>query len=135
MSEEAQIVGASAEEGETAPSARLIREAIDEARDLVRLEVALAREEMGEELGRAKASATAMGAAAAMGIAGLTLLLTAIAFAAHESWLVALLLGAGLVTLAVVAALIGRSAMPTVALPATRERVGSSLRGLRERII
>jgi hypothetical protein len=117
-----------------APSARLIREAIDEARDLVRLEVALAREELGEDLGRAKGVAAAMSTAAVLGIAGFTMLVAAIALAAGGSWLVALLLGAGLLVVGAAVGVLGWRVMPTVALPTTRERVGSSLRGLRERI-
>jgi hypothetical protein len=119
---------------EDAPSARLIREAIDEARDLVRLEVALAREELGDELRQTKAGAAAIGAGAVLAIAGFTMLVVTIALAAGGSWLVALLLGVGLVAAGAGIALLGLRAVPTVALPATRERVGSSIRGFRERL-
>jgi hypothetical protein len=119
---------------EDAPSARLIREAIDEARDLVRLEVALAREELGDELRQAKTGATAISAGVVMAIAGFTMLVATIAFAAGGSWLVALLLGIGLVAAGAGVALLGLRTVPTAALPTTRERVGSSLRGFRERL-
>jgi hypothetical protein len=116
----------------TESSAALLREAIDEARELVRLEAELARQELKEEIVRTKAAGMAFGAAAVTGIAGFTMLVATIAFAAGRSWLCALLLGAALLLVAGLFVLVGYRSVPTFAV--TRERVEASLRGLRERI-
>lgn len=118
---------------QTEGNVRLVREAIDEARDLVRIEVALAREELKEEVRRGKGGIAAIGAAAVLGIAGLTMLIASIAFAAARSWLVAVLLGAGLVAGAGLLAWLGWRNVPRAPLPATRERLESSLRDFRGR--
>jgi hypothetical protein len=117
----------------TESSTTLLREAIDEARELVRLEAELARQEIKEELGRAKTAGGALGAAAVMAMAGITMLIATIAFAAGRPWLCALLLGVGLLAGAGAVGFLGYRAMPLSPLPATRERVEASLRGFKER--
>jgi hypothetical protein len=125
-----EVEGADEAEG----NVRLVREAIDEARDLVRLEVALAREELKAEMRRAKGGAAAMGAAVVLAIAGLTMLIASIPFAAGRSWLAALLIGAGLVAGAGLLAFRGWRIVPHEPLPATRERLESSLRDFRDQL-
>ena len=46
------------------PASRLVRQALDETRNLVRLEVALARDELRRELGHVKVGAVALAGAA-----------------------------------------------------------------------
>jgi hypothetical protein len=115
-------------------SAALLREAIDETRELVRLEVELARQELGGEILRAKTAGAAFGGAAVMGTVGIALLFASIAFAVGRSWLCALLMGAGLLVLAGIFGFLGYRASPRKPFPATRERVETSLRSLKERI-
>jgi uncharacterized membrane protein YqjE len=112
----------------------LVREAIEETRDLVRLEVELARRELKEEIARAKVSAAALGAAAATAVAGVTMLLVALALAFHAAGLAALVIGLALVAIAGGLAFAGWKAMPKKPLHGTKERLESDYERLRERI-
>ncbi len=116
------------------PTAELIREALDETRELVRLEVALARHEMKAELMRAKAGGVALGAAAGLALSGLTMFFVAIANAFAMVWLAALLIGVILTCLAAMLALGGWMSLPKEPMVETRERLATDLKGLRERI-
>lgn len=112
----------------------LVREAIAETRELVRLEVALAREEIKTEMTRAKAGAIAMAVAATAAVCGLTLCLVAIAAAFSVIWLAALVLGAILLLGAGAAALLGWKAVPKRLMGSTRERLQTDVKQLKERI-
>jgi hypothetical protein len=116
------------------PAAKLIREALDEVRDLVRLEVALAREEARSELTRAKASAIALSAAAVLAVSAFSLFMVAISAAFASMWLVALILGGILACLAAVLASFARGRMPKGLLGETKERLSADLQQLKERI-
>ncbi len=120
--------------GETEPTAELVREALDQARDLVRLEVALAREEVVSELARAKTAAVALGAAGAFAVSGCTMLLVAIALGFSKGWLAALLIGGIVLGLSAAMALGGWKDVPTQPLGQTKERLGADLKQLRERV-
>jgi hypothetical protein len=114
-------------------SVRLVRDAIDEARDLVQLELALAREELSEELSRARGAGITIGSAAALGVSGFTMLVTTIALASGRAWLVALALGAGLLVVALGLGALGWRVIPHDPMRVTRARLESSLRELKER--
>ncbi len=116
------------------PTAQLIREAVDETRQLVRLEVALAREELKAELTKARAGAIAVGAAGAAALCALTLFLVTIALAFGSPWLAALIIGAIVLTLAAAIGLGGWKMLPKRPLGETRERLESDLKQLKERI-
>ncbi len=116
------------------PTADLIREALDETRDLVRLEVALAREELKAELTQAKTGGFALGSAAAAGIAAFTMFMVTIALAFAIKWLAALIIGGVLLAMAGALALGGWKLMPKEPLGETRERIGSDLKQLKERV-
>ena len=72
----------------------LAREAVDETRDLVRIEVAIARHDLVRELASARSAAVRLGLAAGTCVVGVALLLVAVAAAFEPLWLSALLLGA-----------------------------------------
>jgi len=112
----------------------LVREALDETRALVRLEVALAHEEVKAELAKAKVGAIAMGGATAAGVAGGTLCLVAIAAAFSAIWLAALILGLIVLLCAAAAALVGWRALPKRLMNETRDRLELQVKQLRERI-
>jgi hypothetical protein len=117
-----------------APTAELVREALDETRELVRLEVALAREELTAELSRAKVAVASLAAAGALVVCGLTLVLAAIALAFTKAWLVALVLGLILTVLSCAVGLGGWKSLPRKLLGETRGRIESDLKQLKERI-
>jgi hypothetical protein len=119
---------------ESPPTADLVREALDESRELVRLEVALAREELKSELSRARESAVALGTAAGLGLSGFAVLLVAIALAFPIPWLAAVILGAILLAVCGALAFAGYKALPRSPFGGTKERLESDLKKLRERI-
>src|SRR5262249_48450997 len=93
-------------------TAELLREAVDEAKELVRLEVALAKDEARTELAEAKSGAIALGATAALAILGLALVLVALALAIGMTPLPAFIIGIVLLGCAGVAAYMASKLVP-----------------------
>ena len=116
------------------PTAELFREAVDETRELVRLEVELAKEELREELGRAKIGAIGLGAGAGLALSGVTMWFVTIAMAFRMEWLAALILGGILLVVAGIVAFGGYSALPKRPLEQTKERIETDLKQLKERV-
>jgi hypothetical protein len=110
----------------------LVRSAIAEARELARLEVALAKLEMRQEVAAAKHAGVSFGVGTVLAIAGVTLLLTAIALAFSPSWLPALLVGVITLALGGAAGLVGYRIVPKQPLGETRRRATSEVRLLKE---
>ncbi len=117
------------------PAGELFREAVDETRELVRLEVALAREEMRSELRQAMRAAMGFGFGALAAIAAFTMLLVALATTFTREWLAALVMAAALAGVAAAAVALGWLWRPRRPLGDTRQRIGRDLRGLKERIV
>jgi hypothetical protein len=122
------------DERDDEPTTKLLREALDETRELVRLEIALAREETKGELRQAKAGAMALGSAAAAAVASFTMFMVAIALAFSVAWLTSLIIGVILLASAGGLAFAGYKALPTKPLAETKERLESDLKQLKERI-
>jgi hypothetical protein len=116
------------------PTAHLVRDALDQTRELARLEVALARQEITAGIAQAKVGAITMGAAAVAALSALAMFLVAIAAAFRTLWLSALVLGGILVVLALVLGLAGWRAIPKRPLLGTRERLETDLKDLKERV-
>jgi len=110
----------------------LVREAIDETKLLVRLEVALAKAELREELWALERSAVAFGVAAAAAIAGLSLVLVAVALAIGPTPEPALVIGLVLLVAAAIAAFVGVRRLPKQPLAATRRRLQTDVELLEE---
>jgi uncharacterized membrane protein YqjE len=124
-----------AEEIRQERTAELFREAIDETRELARLEVELAKEELWTELRSAKLGGIALGAGAGAALSGVTMCFVAIAMAFSMEWLAALIIGGILLALAAALAIGGYVALPSrPLLEETRERVETDLKRLRERV-
>jgi cytochrome c biogenesis protein CcdA len=117
-------------QNETPTAAQLVREAFDEARELARLEIALARDEAYRQLRAFEASAIAFGVAAGASILGIGVLLVALVLAT-DSPLLAVILGIVLLAAAGAAAAIAMSKLPTRPLEDTQRRV----KELRERVV
>ena len=115
-------------------TAELAREALGELRELVTLEVALAREEVKAEIAQLKTAAITLGIAAALAMAALSLLLVTVAAAISPMWFAALVIGATLVAAAVTVGTLGYRSLPRRPAPLTRERLESDLERLRERM-
>jgi hypothetical protein len=120
--------------GRDEPTRRLVREALDQTRELVHLEVALARNEVATELAQAKTGAIALGAAAATAISSLTMFIVAIALSFSVMWLAALGLAIVLLLLAVALGFAGHKMFPTRPLAQTKERIETDLSQLKGRL-
>jgi hypothetical protein len=116
------------------PVRDLIREILGDTGELVRIEVALARDELQHEAASAKASAIAMGAAAAVLVAAFTMLLVALVLALRVGWVGALVVGALLLAIAVALGLVGWRVMPTRPMGETKGRLQANVARLRERM-
>jgi hypothetical protein len=124
-----------AEEASQERTAELFREAIEETRELARLEVELAKEELWTELRSAKVGGIAMGAGAGAAVSGVTMCFVAIAMAFHREWLAALIIGGILVVLAAALVLGGYASLPRRPfLGETKERIETDLKQLKERV-
>lgn len=110
----------------------LLRDAMGEAKDLVKLEVELAKSEAREELAEAKVSALAFGGAFMGATIGLTMLMVAIVLAFGPRSLPALAIGVALVAAAGVAAFVGYQRLPKKPLGKTFRRLEKDTHMLKE---
>jgi hypothetical protein len=124
-----------AEETKQEGTVELVREAIDETRELGRLEVQLAKEELLSELRQAKAGGITIGVGAAVALVGVTLFFVAIAMAFDKEAVAALAIGGMLLVLAALVALVGTKMLPgRPLLGETKERLQTDLKQLKERV-
>jgi hypothetical protein len=123
---------AEAPSGETAT--QLVREALEQMRELVRLEVALAREEARDEWVRARAAGVSLGAGGVAALMGLTMLLVALAAGVAHMVVAALVIGGILIVLAAALGLIGYRGIPRKPMVGTKERIEADLKQLKERV-
>lgn len=117
-----------------ASTADLVREAVEEGRELVRLEVALAKEEMKIELKQLERAAISGGVAVAASLLSLSSLAVAVILAFGATVLAALLVALGFVVVAGAAGLAGYGMLPKVPLEKTRHRFETDLSQLKEHI-
>jgi uncharacterized membrane protein YqjE len=116
------------------PASQLAKQAIEEARILVKLEVALAKNELKEEMSELKLSGVAFGGAAVSAILMLSMVCLAIVLALGARWWVALIGAAIWLVVALAMALVGRSSLPKQPLERTRQRLSTDLKQLKERV-
>lgn len=112
----------------------LVKETVEEARQLIKTEIALARNEAEEQLAAAKRIAIVMGAAVAASILGLAMLLVSLVLAIAPRPLTALITGVLLLMIASVAGLIGYGWLPKKPLEQTQERLQEDAHILKERL-
>lgn len=115
-------------------TAELLRSAVEEARTLVQLEVALAKRDARAELAHAKAAVTALSVAAASGLLALAMLFDMVVLATGAQWGVALALAGALLIVAGASAFVGARALPSKPLDETRQRLEKDLQQLKERV-
>jgi uncharacterized membrane protein YqjE len=117
-----------------AKTSDLVKEALDEAKQLVRIEVALAKEEVREEVRDAKRAGIMFGASTVLGIVGVALLLVALALAIFPGPIPALVIGAVLLVLAGVLGLVAYQSVPRKPLADTKRRLETDVKILKEHI-
>jgi len=119
---------------EEASTADLVKEAMDEAKELVRLEVALAKEEVKEELKEVQHAAICLGIAAGASVIVLCLLAVAIVLALGGTALAALGVAGGFLVIAGVAGYLGYGMLPKKPMEKTRHRLENDVNQLKEHI-
>ena len=117
-----------------APTVELVRDAVADVRELVELEVALAREDLRREAMALSVAGIAIGVATVLGIVGFTVLLVGFAMMTNREATTALLIAAGLFVLAVVLVAIGLFCLPKRPLFQTKSRWVRTARELGERV-
>jgi len=116
------------------PTTTLIRDAIEDAKRLIQLEVALARNEAKREIKGARGAAVAFGVSAVIAVMGATMFFVAIALAFASGPVPALVVGGILLFVAGCAALVGMGLLPKQPLVETRQRIESNVRLVKERV-
>jgi len=112
----------------------LVREVLDESKELVRIEIELAKVEVEKEISQAKKAAVLFGAALATMVLMLCMLSMALVFALGGTALAALGVAAGLLVVSGAAAAIGYSMLPKNPLERTRKRLKSDVNQLKEHV-
>lgn len=116
------------------PISELVKDALAEGQELVRLEVALAKTEVKETVKELKVSAIAFGVAAVTAIITLSMLLVALVLALGGTPLAALGVAGVLLLVVVAAAALGWSKLPKKPLHKTRRRLETDVRELKEHL-
>jgi hypothetical protein len=114
------------------PTAQLVREALEEARALVKAEVALAKDEVRREVSGMTHAILAFGAALGLGLLGVAFLLIAFLLGTFPHVLPALIVGLVLLAIAGTAAGVGIASLPKKPMAQTTERVEHDLHVLEE---
>lgn len=117
---------------QTKSTADLVKEAFAEARELVKVEVKRAKDEVREQLEQAKAAAIVLALGALLALVGLTLFAVAIPLAFGATALAAILTGVCFVGGAGMLALIGWWLLPKKPLPETRKNAEHDIGALEE---
>jgi uncharacterized membrane protein YqjE len=116
------------------PALDLVKDAIHETQELIKLEVALATKEVKSEVAELKASAILFGVSAVVAILGTSMLLVALVLAIGPAPIVALIVGAALLFVAAIAAFIAMKQLPKAILNRTRRRLGTDINQLKEHV-
>ena len=112
----------------------LVRAAVDDARELVRIEVALARDEINTELHATERAAVGFALALAAAVVALTMFTVAVVIALRAAaWTVAVA-GAAFLVGAAIAAAAGYGALPKNPHEKTRARLETDVREIKENL-
>lgn len=123
-------------EFEEASTVDLVRDAVDEAKELVRIELEMLKSELGRQIEQAKKAAVAVGVAVGASIVVINMLAVAVVLAVGATALAALALAGAFLVVGGAAAIAGYALMPKKPLEQTRHRIESDSHrlGLRERV-
>jgi uncharacterized membrane protein YqjE len=116
------------------PTTELMRQVLDETRELVRLETRLARDELHTDLKQLQAAAILGGVALLLGLLTLSTLLVAVVLAAGARAGVAFIIASLLLLGASVLAALAYRKLPKPPLARTRDRLTSDVTQLKEHI-
>jgi len=115
-----------------ASATQLVREALDETRQLVKLELELAKDEVRQELAEAKKSAIMFGVAAVAALIAAAMLFVALALAIFPGPVPALIIGVVLIATAAILGIVGFKKAPKKPLEKTRRRLETDAQVIKE---
>ncbi len=113
----------------------LVRQTLEESKELVRIELKLARQEVGEDLLQLKNVAILTGVAAVLAILTLSSLVVALVLALGGTAIAALIVAAVLLVSAGVTVTVAYKHVPKEPLQRTRARLKSDINHLKEHVI
>jgi uncharacterized membrane protein YqjE len=113
----------------------LVRQTLEETKELVRIELKLARDELGEDLVQLKSVAILAGVALVLAILTLSTLVVALVLALGGTAIAALLVAAVLLVGAGVTAAVAYKYVPKEPLQRTRARLKNDINHLKEHVI
>jgi len=119
---------------EEASTTDLVREVLDETKELVRIQVELAKNEVQLEIRQAKKAAIGFGVASAAAILFLSALVVALVLALGGTPLAAVGVAVALLVIAGVVGYLAYAALPKKPLERTRDRVTNDVRELKVHI-
>ena len=119
---------------EEASTADLVREAIDEAKELVKLEIQLAKGEVERDIAQAKSAAVGFAIALAAAVLVLSLLALALVLALGATAGAALGVAGAFVVVGGIAGWVGYARLPKKPMGRLRERLENDMHQLKERI-
>jgi hypothetical protein len=119
---------------EEASTADLVREAFDEAKELIRLEVEIAKSEVAKEISLAKKAAVSLAVAVGASVIVLCMIALAIVLAVGATVSAALWVAAVLLVIGGMAAYIGYALFPRKPLGVARDRLMTDVKQLKEHI-
>jgi uncharacterized membrane protein YqjE len=113
----------------------LVREALEETKELVRLEIKLAREEVRDDVVQLKTAAILLGVASVLAVLALASLVVALVLGLGGGVVQALLVAAALVLICGILVAVAYRSIPKVPLERTRSRLKTNVNQLKEHII
>jgi len=116
------------------PTTELVKVAMAEAKQLIVLEVALAKDEIRREVLATKNAGISLGLAAAALVLGFALLFVALGLAIFPGPVPALVIGLALLVTAAIAGVTGFKLLPKKPLAETRKRLENDFESVKERV-
>jgi hypothetical protein len=116
------------------PTTELLKDAIEQAKELTKLEIALAKDEMVREVSSLKNGAILLGVASGLATVGLTLIIVAAALLLGSLY-IALVIGVVIVVAAAICGSTGWSRLPKKPMGLTAGRLQADVRDLKERMV
>lgn len=114
--------------------ADLVKIALDDVRELARLEVELSMREARDDLRALERAAIGFGVAASAALVSLSVFVVALVLALGAKAYVAAAVGGGLLALAVVAAVIAFGALPRHPMGRSRARIATDIQQIKENL-
>lgn len=118
----------------SAPTHELVRETLEQTRELVRIEFALARDELQDDLAKVKRGGVWAGVGVVFASAMLAALVLALVLSLGGTALAALSVAGGLAVVAAGSAIIALQILPRTPLKRTRARLESEVNQLKEHV-